>query len=180
MKSGSLNLLETSGLVQACAGITLPFTKICHKCKVYHFSKQWPFFSKNIAVHRHYVCICLERFRLRLKPRMHHFLSFIITGRSSSSHGFLVIKTRNNQSYGRIIWVGRIELQLPGCWKGSCRGMRTRVIAEQELPMDSTPLRFLRIAGFIYDFNILLLRYSSHSCALLLVMFQCRPIAVPK
>jgi len=54
-----------------------------------------------------------------------------------------------------------------------------RVIAEQKLPMDSTPLRFLRITGFSFDFNILL-RCSSHSCALLQVIFQCRPIAVPK
>jgi hypothetical protein len=69
-----------------------------------------------------------------------------------------------------------MKLELPDCWKGSCSGMRMRVIAEQKISMDSTPLRFLRIAGFSFDFNISLLRCSSHSCALLQVMFQCRPI----
>jgi hypothetical protein len=69
MKPGSLSLLEPSGLVQACTGIALPFTKICQKSKVYYLEIT-TIFAKNIAVHSHYVSICVERFQLRLKPHI--------------------------------------------------------------------------------------------------------------
>ena len=79
-----------------------------------------------VAVHKTSDLICQESFRLRSKPHMHHIFSFVLTGKSSSTRGFLY-------------WSKQvIKFELFDFLNGSCREMRTGVTAEQTNPSCAT------------------------------------------
>jgi hypothetical protein len=87
------------------------------------------------AIHKPADHIREENFRLWLKPRTHRVLNFIGTGKSLSTHGFILwfkhVIIRSSSKVRPMGEGGYIPLQLPIFFNNSCRGIRTRVIVEQ-------------------------------------------------
>jgi len=49
----------------------------------------------------------------------------------------------------------KLKFQFLDSFSGSTRRMRSRIVVAQKKPLVSKPMRFLRIAGFSFDFRCL-------------------------
>jgi len=73
----------------------------------------------------------------------------------------------------------KLKSQVPDCFSGSSCKMRSRIIVAQKKHLLSKPMRFLRNAGFSFDFRRFNAFWLKKKGSQLAVLQRCNSKAVP-